>query len=303
MTTVAGGLPAGVNRIEADLFVEYAADVGEGPLWDDRDDCLWWVDIPNKTVHRTDPTSGRTDVIEVDEQIGALALRESGGLVAAFHDGFGILDEAIGKIKTIAPVEAEDRSTRMNDGKVDPDGRFWAGTTGLDHRPDAGTLYRLGPDLTVTPMLSDLTVSNGLGWSPDGTTMYFIDSTTRCVDAFAFDRADGTISDRRTVVAVREGAGWPDGMTVDAEGFLWVALWGGWAVERYAPDGRLDLRVDVPVEQPASCAFGGRELGTLYITTAAKGLPTDGDPAQPLAGSLFMCEPGPRGRRSTRFGG
>lgn len=303
MTTVADGLPAGAKRIKADLLVEYPADVGEGPIWDDRDGCLWWVDIPNKTVHRTDPTSGRTDVINVNEQVGALALRKSGGLVAAYHDGIGIVDDTTGKIEMLVPVEAGDRSTRMNDGKVDPDGRFWAGTTGLDHRPDAGTLYRLDPNLTVTPMLSNLTISNGLDWSPDGQTMYFIDSPTRCVESFVFDRAEGTISSRRTVVAVREGAGWPDGMTVDADGYLWVALWGGWAVERYAPDGRLNLRVELPVEQPASCAFGGKELEILYITTARKGLPTGGDPAQPLAGSLFMCQPGPHGRRSTRFGG
>ena len=139
----------------------------------------------------------------------------------------------------VANLQDAEGSLRMNDGKVDPAGRFWAGMMAQDHRPGAGTLYRLDPDLRVTPMVRGTSISNGLDWSPDARTMYYIDSTTRQVDRFAFDLDSGTIADRTTLIPIREGGGWPDGMCVDGEGFLWVALWDGWGVERYAPDGRL----------------------------------------------------------------
>jgi sugar lactone lactonase YvrE len=152
-------------------------------------------------------------------------------------------------------------------------------------------------------MVPGVSISNGLDWSLDGRTMYYIDTPTRRVDRFAFDPASGEIADRAPAVAIREGAGWPDGMTVDAEGYLWVALWDGWGVERYAPDGRLDRRVEVPAAQTSSCAFGGPDLDLLFITTAQEGYPPGGLPDQPLAGGLFVCRPGVRGRAPFRFGG
>ncbi len=264
---------------------------------------MWWVDILGETVHRTDPDTGREDVLPIGRMPGALGLRDSGGLVAAVRDGFGTLDPASGRFEIVAPVEADEPTQRMNDGKVDPAGRFWAGTTDMDHRPGMGTLYRLDPDLRVSPMLREVTISNGLDWSLDGRTMYFIDTPTRRVDAFDFDVARGTIANRRPVVRIRAGAGSPDGMTLDTEGYLWVALWGGWAVERYAPDGRLDRRIEVPAEQTSSCTFGGPDLDPLFITTARKGFPSAGRPEQPQAGGVFVCRPGPRGRPSFRFAG
>jgi sugar lactone lactonase YvrE len=295
--------PTGIDSVRAELLVDARTSLGEGPVWDDREGCLWWVDILGETVHRTDPASGHDEVLAIGRMPGAVGLRDSGGLVAAVRDGFGALDPVTGRFEILVPVEADDQTTRMNDGKVDPAGRFWAGTTDMDHRPGVGTLYRLDPDLRVSPMLRDVTISNGIDWSLDGRTMYFIDTPTRRVDAFAFDPAAATIANRRPAVAIREGAGNPDGMTLDAEGYLWVALWGGWAVERYAPDGRLDMRVEVPAEQASSCVFGGPDLDLLFITTARKGFPAGGRPDQPEAGGLFVCRPGPRGRPAFRFAG
>jgi sugar lactone lactonase YvrE len=294
--------PVTVATQTAELLVDARASLGEGPVWDDRAACLWWVDILGAAIHRTDPISGRDEVLPIGRMPGALGLRESGGVVAAVQDGFGALDPD-GRFELLVPVEAENAETRMNDGKVDPAGRFWAGTTDIDHRPGMGTLYRLDPDLRVSPMLRDVTISNGLDWSLDGRTMYFIDTPTRRVDAFTFDPEGGAISDRRPAIAIRDGAGSPDGMTLDSEGYLWVALWDGWGVERYAPDGRLDRRVEVPVAQASSCTFGGPDLDLLFITSARKGFPREGRPEQPLAGGVFVCRPGPRGRPAFRFAG
>lgn len=296
------GAPAGVTTDRAELLVDADATLGEGPVWDDREGCLWWVDILGESVHRTD-MSGRDESVPIGQMPGALGLRTAGGLVVAAREGFGLLDAATRRFEIVAPVEADDPTARMNDGKVDPAGRFWAGTTDIDHRPERGTLYRLDPDRRVTTMLREVTISNGLDWSLDGRTMYFIDTPTRRVDAFSFDVARGTIADRRPAVAIREGAGSPDGMTLDAEGYLWVALWDGWAVERYAPDGRLDRRIEVPAAQTSSCTFGGPDLDLLFITTAQKGFPPGGRADQPLAGGVFVCRPGPRGRPAFRFGG
>jgi len=290
-------------RIQAELLVDAHASLGEGPVWDERDGCLWWVDIMGQAIHRSDPATGRDEIVPIGQLVGAVVSRASGGLVAAVQDGFVALDPASGKIEVLALVEADDPTMRMNDGKVDPQGRFWAGTMGVDHRPEAGTLYRLDPDLRVTPMISGTTISNGLDWSLDGRTMYYIDTPTRRVDRFDFEPATGAIAGRTPAVAIREGAGSPDGMTVDADGFLWVALWDGWAVERYSPDGRLDRRVEVPAQQASSCAFGGPDLDLLFITTAQEGFPPGGLPDQPHAGGLFVCSPGVRGRAPFRFAG
>ncbi|MFL5778824.1 MAG: SMP-30/gluconolactonase/LRE family protein [Chloroflexota bacterium] len=287
----------------ADLFVDAHSHLGEGPLWDADRRCLWWVDILGRSVHRTDVPSGDDTLIEVGQLVGAVVLRSGGGLLLAVQEGFATLDPESGRIELVAPVEHDDVTTRMNDGKVDPEGRFWAGTMGVDHRPGAGTLYRLGIDWQVTPVVEGVSISNGLDWGPDGRSMYYIDTPTDRVDRFNYEPASGTIADRRTAVAIREGAGSPDGMTVDAEGYLWVALWNGWGVERYAPDGRLDQRVEVPASEASSCAFGGPDLDLLFITTAQEDFPPRGRPEEPHAGGLFVARPGVRGRAPTPFGG
>jgi sugar lactone lactonase YvrE len=296
-------LPVDVPRITAELVADARTTLGEGPVWDDRQQCVWWVDILGESIHRTDPVTGQDDVIAVGQMVGALGLRERGGLVVAVRDGFVAVDPASGRIERLADVEADRPSSRMNDGKVDPQGRFWAGTTDIDHRPGLGTLYRLDADLSVRPMLVDVTISNGLDWTAEGATMYFIDTPTGQVDRFSFEPSTGAIGDRTKAVSIRPGAGNPDGMTLDAEDHLWVALWDGWAVERYAPDGALELRVEVPAAQATSCTFGGSDLDTLFITTAQKEFPVGGKPDQPHAGGLFACRPGVRGRPAHRFAG
>jgi sugar lactone lactonase YvrE len=289
------------SRIQAELLVDPLAALGEGPVWDDRKQCLWWVDIMGKSVHRTNPADLHDDVYSAGQFVGSLALREKGGLVLALSEGFATFDPADGRVELIAPVESGDASTRMNDGKVDPAGRFWAGTMGVDHRANAGTLYRLDTDRRVTPVLAPVTISNGLDWSLDGRTMYYIDTRTRRVDEFDFDVSTGEISNRRPFIEIPQSDGSPDGMTIDAEGYLWVALWNGWAVQRYAPDGTPDIRVDVPAAETSSCAFGGPDLDQLFITTAQEGFPAGGKADQPHAGSLFVCRPGPRGRAPFRY--
>ena len=286
-----------------ELVIDAHAQLAESPVWDERTGRLVWVDLLGGIVHLTDIANGADVALPVDQMVGAVALCEDGRLVIAVEDGFARLDPSRGHVEIIAPVTAADAGMRMTDGKVDPSGRFWAGSMALDEHAGAGTLYRLDPDRSATAMLDGLTIPNGLDWSADGRTMFYIDTTTSRVDAFDYDDASGTISGRRPVVTIDPKEGFPDGMTLDAEGFLWVALFDGWGVHRYAPDGRLDRRIVVPAAQCTSVAFGGRDYDELYITTGQEGFPAGGLPGQPNAGGIFRCRPGVRGRAPNRFRG
>jgi sugar lactone lactonase YvrE len=253
-----------------ELVLDARARLGEGPVWDDESGELVWVDILAGVVHRTTPT-GRDVTLEVGRTVGAVGLRQGGGLVLATDDGFHLHDPGETTTRRIVAVEADDPLTRMNDGKVDPEGRFWAGTMAFDEVSTLGSLYRLDPDGTVTTMLTDVGISNGLDWTADGSTMYFI--------------------------------GNPDGMTLDEEGYLWVACWDGWCVRRYAPDGSVDREIRFPAAHVSSVAFGGPDLDELYVTTAWHMVEEADRAAQPHAGSLFRCRPGVRGRPANRFAG
>jgi sugar lactone lactonase YvrE len=289
---------------EAELVIDVRCTLGEGPVWDDREHVLRWVDILGEQVHRYDPETGDHTAIDVDQPVGALALCETSGLALALRDGFGLLDETTGELNLIAPVEADDPSTRMNDGKCDRRGRFWAGTMAFDAAPKRGSLYCLDPvdALNVRVWLTDVTISNGLAWSADDRTLYYIDSATRRIDAMDFDLATGTVDRRRPLFAVPVEAGLPDGMALDDDGYLWVALWGGGAVHRYAPDGTLDRIIEVPTSHVSCCTFGGSDLDVLYITTARDGLDPETLAAEPHAGSLFRCHVGVTGPAPARFG-
>lgn len=284
-----------------ELFVDAHAALAESPVWDDRTGTLWWVDLLGGIVHRTDTATGDDQSIPVGQAIGAIALCRDQRLLIAIEDGFGLLDPDGGRVELIAPVDVDDPSMRMNDGKVDPSGRFWAGSMATDEHAGAGTLYRLDADRSVRRMLGGLTISNGLDWSDDRRTMYYIDTGTGRVDRFAYDDVEGAISDRQPLVTIAAADGFPDGMTLDVEGFLWVALFDGWGVNRYAPDGRLDRRIELPAQQVTSVTFGGPDYADLYITTGQEGFPPGGRPDQPHAGGVFRCDPGVRGRPANRF--
>lgn len=222
--------------------------------------------------------------------------------MTAGEDGFSLLSPETGDVRLVARVEAERGENRMNDGKVDPAGRFWAGTMAHDEEEGAGSLYRMDTDHTVHRVVAAVTISNGIDWSPDGRTMYYIDTATRRVDQMEFDNSTGTVRSRRPLITLGSSEGYPDGMTVDSDGYLWIALFDGWGVQRYAPDGRSDRRIDLPAAQVTSVAFGGDDLDELFITTGQENFPAGGKRDQPHAGSVFRCRPGVKGRLGNRFG-
>jgi sugar lactone lactonase YvrE len=274
------------------------SELGESPVWDAARGELHWVDIDRGLVHRRG--AGRPDVtLDVGQPVGCAVPRAKGGLALALRDGFAVLPPGEdGPARLVAPVEAERPSTRMNDGACDARGRFFAGTMSLAGDTRSGALYRLDPDLSVTRVLPGVSVSNGIGWSPDGALLYHVDSPRGRVDVYDFDSARGTLAGRRAVIPVAPDRGVPDGLTVDAEGGVWVALFGGAAVHRYAPEGTLEEVLELPVSSVTSCTFGDADLATLYVTTATRGAAHE-----PLAGALFACRPGVAGLAATPFAG
>lgn len=289
---------------DVELALDAKAQLGEGPLWDERAGVLWWLDIMRGHVHRFDPRSGDDRIFEVGQPVGAAALREQGdSLVLAIKDGFATLDLKSGSVEMLAEVEIELSGNRLNDGYCDPRGRFWAGSMSMGESEATGSLYRLDGDHTATKMLSGVGTSNGIDWSPDERTMYFADTPTQNVDAFDFEAETGAISNRRTLITVPDGEGSPDGLVLDEDGWLWVALWRGSQLRRYSPDGELHLIVHLPAERVTKCAFGGAGFEDLYITTASIGLSGAQRAEQPHAGSVFRCRPGVRGRAASRYRG
>ena len=291
------------NNARIELVLDAHADTGEGPVWDHRDQSLLWVDVTRGVVHRLHPTTEIDSRVEVGQHTGALALRAQGGLVLAVREGFAGFDFEKGDLRPIADTEGARPTNRMNDGKVDGAGRFWAGSMAYSETGSAGSLYRLEPDGSVTTVLTGIGISNGLGWSPDNRVMYYIDSLAAGLDAYDFEIDTGEISDRRRLIDVQPESGIPDGMTVDEEGGLWLALWNGGCVRRYAPDGSLERTIGLPVRQVTCCTFGGGDLGDLYITTAARGLSPRELEDQPRAGGVFRLRPGVRGMPSQEYAG
>jgi sugar lactone lactonase YvrE len=286
-----------VTTIDAELILDARAAVGECPMWWAERSLLVWVDPPRRAVHLTDPHTAADRVVLLDLEVSAVA-PAGGDLVVAVEDGIGLLDPDDGTFRRLVKVPL-DPPGRFNDGACDPAGRFWAGTFAWDLAPGAGALYRFDADGTATRVLDGITVSNGLRWSPAGDVLYYIDSMAGSVDGFAFDTATGTIGARHVVVPLPDGGA--DGMTVDAEGGLWVALWGHGEVRRFTPDGRLDRTVRVPSRHVTSCEFGGPDLDVLYLTSSAS--PTGAsDSSEPSpAGGLFACRPGVSGLPARPF--
>lgn len=287
----------GINNIE--VVVAGDARLGEGPTWDTRTSRLVWVDVLDCKIHSTDTGSGSTVSIDVPSHIGAVVPRDAGGFVAALADGFWAIGD--GDQRLIAAVDAGDEM-RFNDGKCDPAGRFWAGTMGYSEEPGRGHLYRLDLQGSVSKQLAGITVSNGLAWSGDQRTMFYIDTPTRRVDRFAFDPDSGAISDRQAFFEIEANAGYPDGMTIDAQDGLWIAMWDGGRVHRYV-DGRLDRVIEMPVSRPTSVTFGGPELEEMFVTSASVGLSVQQRTEQPLAGALFRIRPGVTGVPAVAYQG
>ncbi|MCX4768592.1 SMP-30/gluconolactonase/LRE family protein [Streptomyces sp. NBC_01285] len=277
-----------------EVAVREHAALGEGPTWDPATGRLIWVDILSARIHTYDPATGRRTVMATEQHVGAAKPRAGGGLVVNLRDGIGLYD-ADGAFRWL--VHDAEPGRRGNDAAVAPDGALWAGTMRYDDSEVGGSLTRVAPDGTATRVLPLVACSNGTGWSPDGRLMYYIDTPTRRIDVFDVDGEQ--VVNRRPFATVEEGAGFPDGLTVDAEGAVWVALWDGAALRRYTADGTLERTVELPVRRPTSCAFGGRELRDLYISTAHGGL----DAPHPLSGSLLVLPDAGQGMPGTAFAG
>ncbi|MFZ0090917.1 MAG: SMP-30/gluconolactonase/LRE family protein [Solirubrobacteraceae bacterium] len=267
--------------------------LSEGPRWDADQEELLWVDIVGSRLHRArlgaDRLLDEVAPLQFDRFVGAAAPAQGGGYVLAAGTGF-LLASAAGEVRELAQPEAGRSDVRMNDGACDPQGRFWAGTMAFDESPGAGVLYRLELDGRCTTVLEGLTISNGIGWSPDGAEMYLADSGTRTIDRFDFDAVTGDIDGRRTIVAITEPGIAPDGLTVDERGNIWVALYDGAALRCYSPEGSLLATVPIPVDRPTSCAFGGPGWETLFVTTARHGLDASALARQPDAGRVFRID-------------
>lgn len=287
--------------MQAKLLLNAQATLGEGPAWDAKTQMLFWVDVLANRIHAY--KDGRDDVLQLDEFVTCVAPRRDGGLVAALHASLWTVDRVAGKQTLIARID-EPASNRFNDGKCDPTGRLIAGTMDMEEKHPSGNLYSFESGKSPRKLLDGIRISNGLAWSPDYKIFYYIDTPTRQVRAFDYDLDTGNISNPRVAVEVPESMGWPDGMTSDMEGKLWIALWGGAKVARWNPlNGRLEAEVSVPALHSSSCAFGGPRRDVLYVTSA-RGRLTESELAQyPLSGGLFQIQTQTEGMPTFEFAG
>jgi sugar lactone lactonase YvrE len=260
------------------------------------------VDITHGLVHRWRPSDGVVATSSFDGEVSAALPRHDGGHVVAVAREILLVEED-GARRRVASVEPDRDDNRFNDCRCDPQGRLWAGTMSKVRAPDTAALYRLVPGGEIESVVAPTTLSNGMGWSPDGATFFFIDSVTQRIDSFAFDGRDGTLHDRRTFATIDPGDGLPDGLAIDVEGGVWVCLFGGGAVRRYDPSGRLDAVIPLPVTNPTCPAFGGPDLRTLYVTTARHRLAEPQLAREPLAGSVLALDPGVAGLPAHPFAG
>ncbi len=281
MTDLSTAKRGTIDQIE--IVVDERALLGESPVWDRATESLLWVDILRGEIHRYSPADDRDVSMRLPCTVSAAMPCRDGGLVVAAGLGIARVDESSGQLTWIAHA---DRGDRMNDAACDPAGRLWAGTLTVSQRPEASALYRLAGS-TLTQVLDDVTISNGLAWSPDGGTLYYADTHTERIDAFDYDAALGVATGRRCFVDLHDAPGRPDGLTVDAEGGVWVAMAKGGEIRRFGPDGALDVVIDVHAPAVTSCEFGGVGLRDLYVTTACVGLGEADLVEYPRAGALL----------------
>ena len=289
-----------VNHLRADVLLDTGAMLGELPRWCQVRERLLWLDVDRGLLHETDPVDGSDRVYDVGPGVGALAPCDATSVVLGTRERFALADLAAG---TRRPLEAlpSRPDEILNDGACDPVGRLWAGSYAEGERPDGGRLYCRDLDGSVRVAVEPVTLSNGIGWSPDQRYMYYVDTLTHRLDAFDYDVDTGRLGTRRKVAAVPADVGLPDGLAVDHDGGIWVAIWGGGQVRRYAPDGKLDRIVEVAADHVTACAFGGADGATLFITSAAGYVQDVPPPVRPHAGAVFAVTPGVSGPPANRF--
>jgi sugar lactone lactonase YvrE len=285
------------------LIADTRDQLGEGPVFVPGENALRWVDIFGRRWHRYDFGSGSLRTIDLPEGLTAFAPRQSGGFVGTFESGFAFLSEDAAEISWLHRPETTLADNRFNDGGTDPNGRFLAGSMNKVGGGATGTLYRLDIDQRLTPLRSDVGISNTIAFSPDGGTLYFADTAASDLGAYAYDPESGTLGARRKFAVPKDVPGFPDGSAVDSEGYLWNARCDGWCLVRFAPDGRVDRIVELPVQRPTSCAFGPPGSTTLYVTSAAFDLAPDALARQPWAGGLLAVEVGVTGVPRPPFAG
>ena len=289
---------------DARLVLDTQSIVGEGPIWDSSRQVLIWVDVFAKQMHLFDPQSATDRVIIFDQMPTAVVPRKSGGLMLALEHGFAAFDVDAEKLELWSDPESDIPGNRFNDGKCDPAGRFWAGTMTYDGSEPTGALYCLDTDRSVTKKVTGVYISNGIAWTADRKTMYYVDSMTHGVDAFDYEIDSADITNRRRIIDIPQDEGIPDGMTIDTDGNLWIAQWGGKCVSHYDPaTGKLIDKVTVPATNVTACWFGGPHLNRLYITTAREAVPEEELAGQPQAGGLFCAEPGAKGLPAVEYAG
>jgi len=292
--------PGVVGDVPVEVAVHVRAEHAEGPIWDAMTARLWWVDITARRVHCFDPQTGNGSWWATVGQPGGVILSAAGDPVVAGPDGLAVLDRVTGTTDLRVAIERDRKGNRANDVKVDSQGRAWVGTMALDKQPGSGALYRIDGE-TATRVVDELTISNGPAFDPTRGRVYLADTAINIVDVFDGDPATGALTGRRRFLDFSDVRVWPDGMTLDHEGMLWVALGRAGAVHRYRPDGTVDAVVELPTANPTSVAFGGAEGSDLYITTSWFDLDTDTRTAQPLAGAILRCRPGVSGPTSPRY--
>lgn len=289
--------------VTVDVLLQRSDRLGECPLWDEREQALYWVDIRAPALHRCDPGRRSVETWSLPETVGSMALRGGGGFVLALQSGIYRVDRAGDPPSLIVEPEPDRPSNRLNDGRCDPAGRFWVGSMNELSRDPLGSLFRIDPDGRCTRAFGEILIPNSLAWSPDGRTMYFADTLRSTIWAFDYDVATAAMSRQRVFRDMHDHPGKPDGSTVDAEGCLWNCEYGGWRVVRYRPDGQIDRAIRLPVSQPTCCCFGDRDLRTLYVTSASQNLAPEQMEQQPLAGSVFAIRVDVPGLPEHRFAG
>lgn len=291
-----------MSDIEHLLSVQNEA--GESPHWHPEKKALYWADIVDPHLFKYTPENKKLQKFPVDIPVTGLGIRKTGGLILASKSGLYLANPKLSKISFVIDPEKDKAEVRFNDGLVDPQGRYWAGTLNeVDFSAKDGSLYCLNPDRTLSVMDTGLKGPNGMGWSPDHKTMYLVDSFAQCIYAYDFELEEGKIGNRRIFAEIPAENGMPDGLTVDSEGFIWNAHWGGWRVTRYDPKGKIEREIQLPVKNVTSCIFGGEDLGDLFITTAWFLLSEDERKEQPLAGDIFKLRPGVKGLPDPKFAG